>query len=68
MKTVEKLRDLSIHELHEKDIELRKELFNLRFQHASHQLENTARLRLVRRDIARVKTIIKEKKMQGAED
>ncbi len=68
MKTVEKLRDLSVDELLQKDVELRKELFNLRFQHATHQLENTSRLKLVRRDIARVKTIIREKQMQGAED
>ncbi len=68
MKNVEKLRDLSVDELREKDVDLRKELFNLRFQHATHQLENTSRLRLVRRDIARVNTIIREKQLQGAED
>ncbi len=61
------LRDMTIDELRKKDQELRKELFNLRFQHATHQLENTARLRLVRREIARVNTIIKEKQLQGAE-
>ena len=68
MKTVEKLRDLSVDELLQKDTELRKELFNLRFQHATHQLENTSRVRLVRRDIARVKTIIREKEIHGAGD
>lgn len=68
MKTVEKLRDLSVDELLQKDIELRKELFNLRFQHATHQLENTARVKLVRRDIARVKTITREKQIHGAGD
>jgi large subunit ribosomal protein L29 len=68
MKTVESFRDLSVDELRQKDTELRKELFNLRFQHATHQLENTARLKLVRRDIARVNTIIREKQLQGAED
>ncbi len=67
MKTLESFRDLSVDELRQKDIELRKELFNLRFQHATHQLENTSRLKLVRRDIARVNTIIREKQLQGAE-
>jgi len=68
MKTVEKLRDLSVDELLQKDIELRKELFNLRFQHATHQLENTSRVKLVRRDIARVKTITRVKQIHGAGD
>jgi large subunit ribosomal protein L29 len=41
--------------------ELKKEQFNLRFQRASGQLENTARVRVVRRDIARIKTILAQK-------
>jgi len=45
-------------ELSEQLLDLRKESFNLRFQAASGQLENTARVRQVRRDIARIKTII----------
>ena len=48
-------------ELKEQIIELRKESFNLRFQRASGQLENTARVREVRRDIARLKTVLKER-------
>ena len=52
-------------ELAEQLIDLRKESFNLRFQRASGQLENTGRVRQVRRDIARVKTIIKERSMGG---
>ena len=52
-------------ELAEQLIDLRKESFNLRFQRASGQLENTGRVRQVRRDIARVKTIIKERSMSG---
>ena len=40
---------------------LKKEAFNLRFQQATSQLENTARMRIVRRDVARVKTILNEK-------
>ena len=46
--------------------ELSKEQFNLRFQKANGQLENTARVRQVRRDIARTKSIISEKKAQAA--
>jgi large subunit ribosomal protein L29 len=41
---------------------LGKEIFNLRFQRANHQLENTARVRQVRRDIARIKTILGERR------
>ncbi|MBH72884.1 MAG: 50S ribosomal protein L29 [Rhodospirillaceae bacterium] len=52
-------------ELAEQLIDLRKESFNLRFQRASGQLENTGRVRQVRRDIALIKTIIKERSMSG---
>ncbi len=48
-------------ELKDELVQLRKEAFNLRFQRASGQLENTARVRQVRRDIARIKTILREK-------
>jgi large subunit ribosomal protein L29 len=48
-------------ELAQQLIDLRKEAFNLRFQGASGQLENTGRVREVRRDIARIKTIINER-------
>lgn len=54
------LRDLSLEELTEKQIELKEELFNLRFQNATNQLENTARLPLTRKEIARVGTVIRE--------
>lgn len=60
MKTKD-LRLLSEGELIHKEKELHEELFNLRFQHATGQLENTMRLPQVKRDIARVKTILKEK-------
>ena len=60
----EKYREKSVDELRKRESDLRKELFNLRYQHATHQLENTAKIRLVRRDIARVKTIINEKLRQ----
>jgi len=55
------LRLLSEGELLEKAKELNEELFNLRFQHATGQLDNVMRVPQVRRDIARLKTILKEK-------
>ncbi len=55
------LRLLSEGELLEKEKGLHEELLNLRFQHATGQLENVARIPQVKRDIARVKTILKEK-------
>ena len=55
------LRAKTESQLVEQLAELEKERFNLRFQAASGQLENTARVRLVRRDIARVKTILRQK-------
>jgi large subunit ribosomal protein L29 len=45
---------------------LKKEQFNLRFQRATQELENSARVRLVRRDIARIQTILREKRASGA--
>jgi large subunit ribosomal protein L29 len=55
------LRQLSEGELLIKEKELGEELFNLRFQHATGQLENVMRIPQVKREIARVKTILKEK-------
>jgi large subunit ribosomal protein L29 len=60
MKTKD-LRLLSEGELVHKEKELHEELFNLRFQHATGQLENTMRIPQVKRDIARVKTLLREK-------
>ena len=54
------LRTKTVDELKDSLMDLRKERFNLRFQKASGQLENTARVRQVRRDIARVKTILRD--------
>jgi large subunit ribosomal protein L29 len=59
-------RDLSIEELIVKEKELAEALFNLKFQHATGQLDNTAQLKRTRKDIARVKTILVEKR--GAEE
>jgi large subunit ribosomal protein L29 len=58
---VKELRQLSEGELLIKEKELHEELFNLRFQHATGQLDNVMRIPHVKRDIARVKTILKEK-------
>jgi large subunit ribosomal protein L29 len=59
------LREMTIEELREKEKELRKELFNLRFQKATGEIQNPMRIRAVRKDIARVLTIITEKERQG---
>ena len=56
------LRELSIEELQAKGKELGEALFNLRFQHATNQLDNTAQLGKIRTDIARVQTILAEKR------
>jgi len=55
-------RDLSLDELHAKANDLRGEAFNVRIKRSTGQLENTARLKQLRRDIARVETIIREKR------
>lgn len=59
------LREKSIVELNEEFLELKEELFKLRFQHALHQLENPQKLKSVKRDIARVKTILRERELKG---
>ncbi len=64
---VEELRSLSHQELSDKEEELKKELFNLRFQKATGQIENPMRLRTTRKEIARVKTIISELKSRREE-
>jgi len=60
MKSVD-VRAKSTEELNDQLLQLKKEQFNLRFQRASGQLENTARVQVVRRDIARIKTILGER-------
>ena len=61
------IRELSVAELNQKLSDLKAELFNLRFQHAINQLDNPLRLQLVRKDIARVKTVIREKELKKAQ-
>ena len=60
-KYVDELKGKSAAELNEDLVALKKELFNLRFQNATNQLDNTSRIKEVRRNIARVKTVITEK-------
>lgn len=57
---INEIRELSTAEMVEKEKEFKQELFNLRFQLATGQLENTARLRHVRKSIARIKTVLRE--------
>ena len=59
------VRKMSAAELETKLGELKKDLFNLRLQHATNQLENPVRIAQVKRDIARVKTIIREQQLAG---
>jgi len=61
------VRVMSPDQLDDKLAELKKEQFNLRFQRATGQLENTARVRVVRRDIARIETIARQKRAAQAE-
>ena len=57
---IEKIRELSENDLEKELIKMKNELFNLRFQHVTGQLENPIRMKEVRRDIARIKTVIRE--------
>ncbi len=66
MKTVD-LRKLSYAELQEKLDEAKEELFNLRFQVVTNQLDNTARIKQVRRHVARVKTMMREQEIAAWE-
>ena len=60
-KYVEDLRTKSIAELNEELVAAKKELFNLRFQNATNQLDNTSRIKEVRKNIARIQTVIAQK-------
>ena len=59
------LKELTIDELNAKIKELSEELFNLRFRHAIGQLENPASLKTIRKDIAKAKTVFREKELQA---
>nr|WP_305142149.1 50S ribosomal protein L29 [uncultured Acetatifactor sp.] len=60
-KFVEELKNKSVEELGKDLVAAKKELFNLRFQNATNQLDNTARIKEVRKNIARINTVITEK-------
>ena len=64
---LEKIRDLSVSELENRLADLKKELFNLRFQHAINQLENPMRLKAVRKEIATVKMLQRQNELNSAE-
>lgn len=59
------VRTKTVDELNDELVTLKKEQFNLRFQRATQQLENTAQVRKVRRDIARVQTVLREKSAEA---
>ena len=61
------LRDMSVEELQTKLTELKEELFNLRFQLAVNQLENSSRIGAVKTDIARISTVLRQMELNGAE-
>ena len=64
MKATE-LRDMTTKELESELGKLKTELFNLRFQHAINQLENPMRINAVKKDIARIKTVLREQELSG---
>ena len=60
-----KIRNMSQAELVQEENKLKKELFNLRFQHVTGQLENPVQMREIKKNIARVKTVMKENELNG---
>ena len=67
MATPTELRELDVDELESRLAEAKRELFNLRFQVVTGQLDNVSRIRQVRRDVARIKTILREQEIAAAE-
>ena len=62
---LKKMREMTVAELNAELTKQKNELFNLRFQHVTGQLENPVKMRDVKKDIARIKTVIREKELQG---
>lgn len=62
-----KMREMTAVELNAELETMKKELFNLRFQHVTGQLENPVKMREVKKNIARIKTIIREKELENAQ-
>ncbi len=60
---IENMRELNEQELNDEVLKLKKELFNLRFQHVTGQLDNPIKMKDIKKDIARVKTVIREKQL-----
>ena len=65
---LKKIREMSEAELNSELVRMKKDLFNLRFQHVTGQLENPIKMRETKRDNARVKTIIREKELAKVQD
>ena len=65
---LKKIREMSEAELNSELVRMKKDLFNLRFQHVTGQLENPIKMRETKREIARVKTIIREKELAKVQD
>ena len=65
---LKKIREMSEAELNSELVRMKKDLFDLRFQHVTGQLENPIKMRETKRDIARVKTIIREKELAKVQD
>ena len=63
-KDVKEIRGLSVEKLEEKLADLKKDLFTLRMQHATNQLDNPLQIAVVKKEIARVKTILREKELR----
>ncbi len=63
---IDKIRNMSQAELAAEEQKLKKELFNLRFQHVTGQLENPLQLRELKRDIAKIKTVMRENELKAA--
>jgi len=62
---IDKVRSMSQAELATEELKLKKELFNLRFQHVTGQLENPLKMKEVKRDIARIKTVMRENELKA---
>ena len=67
-KEIKEIRGLSVEKLEEKLQELKKDLFMLRMQHATNQLDNPVKIRETKHDIARVKTMLREKELNASSD
>lgn len=62
------IREKSAIELNSELVDLKEELFKLRFQHATNQLDNPMKLKSVKRDIARVRTVLRERELKGIKE